>query len=75
MLYNPDPVPMADFDAWFANDSASKLYLFSSSVFNSRKQAEAFSRLTAMHIIRDHNGMLSLNESFREQYKSALTGG
>ena len=29
MLYNPDPVPFADFDSWFTNDSASKLYWYS----------------------------------------------
>lgn len=42
---------------------------------NRSKQAEAFDRLTKMHIVREHKGMLYLNETFREQYKSALTGG
>jgi len=29
MLYNPEPVPIVDFDAWFAADVVSKQYLFS----------------------------------------------
>jgi len=40
-----------------------------------RKQAEAFDRLTKMYIVREHKGSLVLNETFREQYRSALTGG
>jgi hypothetical protein len=40
-----------------------------------RKQAEAFDRLTKMHIVKEHKGLLYLDDNFRKQYKSALTGG
>jgi hypothetical protein len=42
---------------------------------NDRKRAEAFDRLSKLHIVRDHKGMLVLNETFRKKFKSALTGG
>jgi hypothetical protein len=28
-----------------------------------------------MHIVKEHKGMLFLDDNFRKQYKSALTGG
>jgi hypothetical protein len=74
MLSNPDAVQIVDFDAWFATDSPSKLYEIMTFAAHERKQAEAFDRLTKMHIVREHKGTLHLNETFREQYKSALTG-
>lgn len=73
MLYNPHPVPIVDFDAWFAADA--KLYALQGLSLIERKQAEAFDRLTKMHIVKEHHGLLYLDDNFRKQYKSALTGG
>jgi hypothetical protein len=76
MLYNPQPVPILDFDAWFATDSTSTLYsIHKFMLLIGRKQAEAFDRLTKMHIVKEHKGLLYLDDNFRKQYKSALTGG
>lgn len=75
MLYNPQPVPIVDFDAWFATDSTSKSYALQLLPLIGSKQAEAFDRLTKMHIVKEHKGLLYLDDNFRKQYKSALTGG
>lgn len=75
MLYNREPVPVVDFVTWFANDSASKLYTAIICSANFRKQDEAFERLTKLNIVREHKGMLHLDDNFRKQFKSALTGG
>ena len=48
------------------------MYLYGT---HTRKQAEAFDCLTKLHIISERKGMLLLNDTFRKQYKSALTGG
>jgi hypothetical protein len=75
MLYNPEPVAIVDFDAWFGTDIASKQYLLAVyALSNTRKQDDAFVRLTKLHIVKEHQGTLVLNSTFREQFKSALTG-
>jgi len=52
-----------------------KCYLSKICCVDRRKQDEAFERLTKLNIVREHKGMLHLDDNFRKQFKSALTGG
>ncbi|EPX71130.1 transcription factor TFIIH complex subunit Tfb2 [Schizosaccharomyces octosporus yFS286] len=62
MLFNPMPVALSDFDLW--TKMSSKVY-----------QSESFNKLVSMHIFQFDGQHIILNDEFRKQFITALTGG
>ncbi|KAI5794428.1 transcription factor Tfb2-domain-containing protein [Peziza echinospora] len=62
MLYNEGPMPTETLNSWVRPDSV-------------REKEEAFGKLRKMHIITEKDGMMSLDRTFRDNFRMALTGG
>lgn len=63
MLYHEGNIPLSTLDNWVRSESI-------------KEKEEAFSKLRKMHILVEHkNGMLSLDSTFKANFRLALTGG
>ncbi|KAF8427842.1 transcription factor Tfb2-domain-containing protein [Tirmania nivea] len=62
MLYNEGPIPVSTLNSWVKPESV-------------REKEEAYGKLRKMHILVEKEGQVSLDKTFRDNFRMALTGG
>lgn len=79
MVFNEDPIPLSLLDSWVKPEGLRYVFPTAKSPSNHltlpREKERSLSKLKRMHILTEKSGLLTMDPTFRESMRLALTGG